>query len=181
MGDQVVTRLNTHGRSKVANGDRWEVVAAEASGALSVRGVSAKGVHGPVRHLKAEYAAKHVHHAYAVTVNISQGSTVHTAHVLASEASYREALYVGASRATDRTRFYVAPSEEVEVCADSTSGVHRVSAMGGHLSPAATDVPGVDAAAVALEELSRWAGVSRAKDMAVESLDALPDDVCPVG
>lgn len=50
-------------------------------------------------------------HAYALTVSVSQGSSVDRAFILGSDATYREAGYTAASRAREETRFYVVGRE----------------------------------------------------------------------
>jgi ATP-dependent exoDNAse (exonuclease V) alpha subunit len=50
--------------------------------------------------------AKHLDHAYAVTVHRSQGATYDRAHVLAAGGG-RELAYVALSRARDRTAIHV--------------------------------------------------------------------------
>jgi hypothetical protein len=62
--------------------------------------------HGRVR-LPAAYVAGHVELLYATTTHRAQGSTVDTAHPLITAGMTRENLYVLASRARERTTFYV--------------------------------------------------------------------------
>jgi hypothetical protein len=56
----------------------------------------------------AHYVAEHVELLYARTAHRAQGSTVDTAHPLITAGMTRESLYVLASRARERTTFYVA-------------------------------------------------------------------------
>ena len=108
-GDWIVTRANdrrmsTHGgRDWVKNGDAWRVVRRHPDGSLTVRHLAH---HGRVR-LPAAYVAAHVELLYATTTHRAQGSTVDTAHPLITAGMTRENLYVLASRARERTTFYV--------------------------------------------------------------------------
>jgi hypothetical protein len=58
--------------------------------------------------LPAGYVAEHVELLYATTTHRAQGGTVDTAHPLITAGMTRENLYVLASRARERTTFYVA-------------------------------------------------------------------------
>jgi conjugative relaxase-like TrwC/TraI family protein len=64
-------------------------------------------------------AAGHLAHSYATTIHKSQGATVDRAFLLGSEGLYREAGYVGLSRARQGTDLYiVGPPPGVEVETD---------------------------------------------------------------
>lgn len=105
VGDHVVTRWNNR-RLGVLNGERWEVKAVTADGLL-LRPV---GRQGADVELPASYATSHrerLQHGYAITTAVAQGTTVTRSYVLGSDATYREAGYTAASRARDRTQFYV--------------------------------------------------------------------------
>ncbi len=110
-GDLVITRRNDrtlttdNGRGWVRNGDRWQVRAVHADGSLVV--------HHPGKErssvvLPAEYAGEHVELGYAVTAHRAQGMTVDTAHVLATAAMTREALYVAMTRGRHTNTTYAA-------------------------------------------------------------------------
>lgn len=62
--------------------------------------------------LPADYLeAGHLGHAYATTVPKSQGATIDRAFLLGSDALYREAGYVGLSRARHSTQLYIVAPE----------------------------------------------------------------------
>jgi conjugative relaxase-like TrwC/TraI family protein len=109
-GDWIVTRHNDRrmsvhgGRDWVKNGDAWYVERRHADGSLTVRGMG----HGGRVRLPFEYVARHVELLYATTTHRAQGATVDTAHPLITAGMTRENLYVLASRASERTTFYVA-------------------------------------------------------------------------
>lgn len=116
-GDRVVTRRNDYVLG-VHNGDLWRVVAVDGFELELVHEASNGGV-APERTARLPEAyllAGHAQHAYALTVAVSQGSTYEQSFVLGSEATYREAGYVAASRATAVTRFYVAEDEARVEC-----------------------------------------------------------------
>jgi conjugative relaxase-like TrwC/TraI family protein len=108
-GDWIVTRHNdrrmsTHGgRDWVKNGDAWHVERRHDDGSLTVRGMA----HGARIHLPAAYVADHVELLYVTTTHRAQGATVDTAHPLITPGMTRENLYVLATRARERTTFYV--------------------------------------------------------------------------
>lgn len=114
VGDHVVTRRNKR-RLGVLNGERWTVTAVDpASGRVDLA-----GVHGEAAQVPGWYAEAHVRPAYAWTVAMAQGSTVDRAFVLGSDATYRQAGYVAASRAREATRWYVTAPLDVadpDVC-----------------------------------------------------------------
>jgi hypothetical protein len=108
--DWIVTRHNDRrlsacgGRDWVKNGDGWVVERRHGDGSLTVRSLAHDG---RVR-LPAAYVAEHVELLYATTTHRAQGATVDTAHPLITAGMTRENLYVLASRARERTTFYVA-------------------------------------------------------------------------
>jgi conjugative relaxase-like TrwC/TraI family protein len=114
QGDWIVTRANDRrmsacgGRDWVKNGDAWHVERRHPDGSLSVRGMA----HGGRVRLPAAYVARHVELLYATTAHRAQGSTVDTAHPLITAGMTRESLYVLASRARERTTFYVATHDQ---------------------------------------------------------------------
>jgi conjugative relaxase-like TrwC/TraI family protein len=109
-GDWIVTRHNDRrlsargGRDWVKNGDAWHVEHRHDDGSLTVRSM---GHRGRVR-LPSAYVAAHVQLLYATTAHRVQGATVDTAHPLITAGLSREVLYVLASRAREKTVFYVA-------------------------------------------------------------------------
>ena len=110
QGDWIVTRDNQRrlnvfgGRDWVKNGDGWEVTRRFPDGSLAVRHLE----HGGHVTLPAAYVHAHVQLLYATSAHRAQGATVDTAHPLITAGMSREALYVLASRARERTIFYVA-------------------------------------------------------------------------
>ena len=107
-GDIVVTRqnqrdLNTSG-GWVKNGDHWTVAAAHHDGSLSVHRT---GKTGTATRLPAGYVRAHVELGYATTAHRAQGRTVDTCHAYVSAATFREPLYVMATRGRESNRLYV--------------------------------------------------------------------------
>jgi conjugative relaxase-like TrwC/TraI family protein len=113
-GDWIVTRHNDRrmsacgGRDFIKNGDAWNVQCHHADGSLTVRSLA----HGGHVRLPARYVAEHVELLYATTAHRAQGSTVDTAHPLITAGLSRESLYVLASRAREKTTFYVATHDQ---------------------------------------------------------------------
>jgi conjugative relaxase-like TrwC/TraI family protein len=113
-GDWIITRhndrrLSVHGgRNWVKNGDAWHVERRHPDGSLTVRSMA----HGGRVRLPGQYVAEHVELLYATTAHRAQGDTVCTAHPLITPGMTREALYVLASRAQERTTFYVATHDQ---------------------------------------------------------------------
>ena len=126
-GDWIVTRCNdrrlaTRGsRDWVKNGDAWTVERRDHDGALTVKNIT----HGGRITLPADYVAAHVQLLYATTSHRAQGSTVDTAHPLITENMTREALYVLASRARERTTLYVATHDEPVDSGDDDAHVNE--------------------------------------------------------
>lgn len=118
IGDHVVTRHNDYGLG-VLNGQRWTVRETDVgSRQLLLVGVG----HDAVVRLPFAYAEVgqgRLQHAYALTTSLAQGSTVERAFVLGSDATYREAGYTAASRARERTQFYVVSRDQDEGCVES--------------------------------------------------------------
>jgi conjugative relaxase-like TrwC/TraI family protein len=120
VGDWVTTRRNNRllqtngGRDFVKNGDTWTVAHRFADGALSV----VHRRHGGRVTLPAGYVAQFLELGYAVTAYRVQGDTVDTAHPVITEQTSREALYVLATRARDRTTLYVATDPPVDVATE---------------------------------------------------------------
>lgn len=99
-GDWIITRrnhrnLHTAGGEWVRNGDRWQVSATHPDGSLT-----ALRPHHPDQQVRlpADYVGQHVDLGYAVTAHRAQGTTVDTAHVVATPTMTREQLYVALTR-----------------------------------------------------------------------------------
>jgi len=127
-GDWIVTRRNDRrltargGRDWVKNGDAWTVEHRHPNGALTVKSIT----HGGRITLPADYVAANVQLLYATTSHRAQGSTVDTAHPLITENMTREALYVLASRARERTTLYVATHDQLVGLGDDDAQVNTV-------------------------------------------------------
>lgn len=137
VGDEVMFLRNDR-RLGVRNGTVATIAAVHPDvGEVTL----ADGVRLPHRYL----ADGHLGHAYAATIHKSQGATVDRALLLGSDALYREAGYVGLSRARERSDLYL-------VAAD-THGI-------GDADP--------------LAELQRHLNRSRAQDLALQQLETRP-------
>ena len=109
-GDWVITRKNdrrlrTLRAGWVRNGDRWRVTDVRTDGSLVVRRLDRK--QGGAVVLPAAYVAEHVDLGYAINAHRAQGITVETAHVMVSEATTRENLYVAMTRGREYNHAYV--------------------------------------------------------------------------
>jgi len=116
VGDWVVTRSNArtlrYGRARwVHNGDAWRVLRQHGDGSLTVEHLHNGG---KVR-LHDEYVADSVELAYAATAHRVQGMTTDTAHALVTPEMTREALYVASTRGRERTSWYTATEDALEV------------------------------------------------------------------
>ncbi len=123
VGDRVVTRHNDY-RLGVLNGQRWTVTEVdEGARELVLQGAGS----GAVQRLPFAYAEvghDRLQHGYALTTSLAQGSTVDRAFVLGSDATYREAGYTAASRARERTQFYVVSRDADEACEERHGRAH---------------------------------------------------------
>ncbi|WP_286929901.1 MULTISPECIES: MobF family relaxase [Aeromicrobium] len=120
IGDWIITRKNdrrirTLRSGWVRNGDRWRVTDLRMDGSMVVRRLDRK--HSGAVVLPAAYAAEHVDLGYAITAHRAQGVTVDTAHVVVSDSTRRESLYVAMTRGRDHNHAYV-----VTVAADDNHG-----------------------------------------------------------
>lgn len=111
IGDLIITRRNQrHLRSLrggwVHNGDRWRITDVMPNGSVLARRLDQKGAGTVV--LPAGYVSESVDLGYAITAHRAQGSTVDTAHVVASGATNRENLYVSMTRGRKSNTVYVA-------------------------------------------------------------------------
>ena len=124
-GDWIVTRRNDRrlplfaGRDWVKNGDAWQIIRRLDDGSMRVRHLGHRGLIT----LPAPYARGHVQLLYATTAHRAQGTTVDTAHPLITDGMSREALYVLATRARQRTTLYVATHD---IPFDDDARVNRV-------------------------------------------------------
>lgn len=102
-GDQVICLCNDR-RLGVRNGTRSTIRS------VGVAAGTVELVDGTA--LPADYLdAGHLGHAYATTIHKSQGATIDRAFLLGSDALYREAGYVGLSRARQSTQLYIVAPE----------------------------------------------------------------------
>lgn len=109
-GDWIITRQNdrrlrTLRNGWVRNGDRWTVKDVRPDGSLVVRRQGRR--HSGAVVLPAAYVAEHVDLGYAITAHRAQGITVDTSHVVVSESTTRENLYVAVTRGRDHNHAYV--------------------------------------------------------------------------
>ena len=123
VGDRVVTRHNDC-RLGVVNGQRWVVRAIDDPARALVLQDVAGGAVTRLPYAYAEVGTDRLQHAYALTTSLAQGSTVDRAFVLGSDATYREAGYTAASRARERTQFYVVSREPDEACEERHGRAH---------------------------------------------------------
>jgi ATP-dependent exoDNAse (exonuclease V) alpha subunit len=117
VGDHVVTReISRRSSFHVLNGERWIVAAVnEDEQSVTLQFVPSKAgqEHRDVTVPDWYLEDGSLHHAYAVTVNIAQGSTVQSVFVMGSEAAYRQAVYTAASRPRDNgLQFYICREPE---------------------------------------------------------------------
>lgn len=110
IGDWIITRKNdrrirTLRSGWVRNGDRLRVTDLRMDGSMVVRRLDRK--HSGAVVLPAAYVAEHVDLGYAVTAHRAQGVTVDTAHVVVSDSTRRESLYVAMTRGRDHNHAYV--------------------------------------------------------------------------
>lgn len=103
VGDEVMCLRNDR-QLAVKNGNRSAVAAIDPAERVVVL---ADGTRLPSEYLD----SGHLGYSYATTVHKSQGSTVDKAFLLGSDALYREAGYVGLSRARQANRLYVVTGE----------------------------------------------------------------------
>jgi len=129
VGDRVVTRHNDY-RLGVLNGQRWTVAAIDEPGRELVLRAAGEDRLQRVPFAYAEVGEGRLQHGYALTTSLAQGSSVDRAFVLGSDATYREAGYTAASRARERTQFYVVSREVDETCEERHGRAHVDK--GGH-------------------------------------------------
>ena len=110
VGDWVITRKNdrrlrTLRSGWVRNGDRWTVTDVRDDGSLVARRQARK--RGGAVVLPADYVAEQLDLGYAVTAHRAQGLTVDTSHVVVSDSTTRENLYVAMTRGREHNHAYV--------------------------------------------------------------------------
>jgi ATP-dependent exoDNAse (exonuclease V) alpha subunit len=104
VGDEVLALRNDR-RLGIRNGTTGRLTR------LGPDGVTVDTPHGPVDLPAAYLAEGRLTHSYATTVHKSQGATVDHAFLLGSDQLFREAGYVGLSRARTDTRLYLVEPE----------------------------------------------------------------------
>ena len=110
-GDVVITRLNDRrlvaGRTGwVRNGDRWTITRIHSDGSATARRAGYR--FGASIVLSAPYVAERLDLGYAVTCFGAQGVTTDTAHMLVTETTTRENLYVGLTRGRQHNHAWIA-------------------------------------------------------------------------
>ena len=132
-GDVVITRLNDRrlvaGRTGwVRNGDRWAITHTHADGSVTARRAGYR--FGASIVLPAPYVAERLDLGYAATARRSQGITVDTAHVLVTEATTRENLYVGLTRGRQHNHAWIAVDQPDDQRHTATPGTARDVLLG---------------------------------------------------
>ncbi|WP_265338554.1 ATP-dependent DNA helicase [Gordonia bronchialis] len=112
IGDLICTRSNRRdlrlsATDWVRNGDRWQVTALGADGALTAQHLDT----GRLITLPADYVADNTTLGYASTIHAAQGMTADTCHVVGSDALTRQLLYVALTRGRHANHIYLATAE----------------------------------------------------------------------
>ena len=113
-GDWITTRenarwLRTGDRTWVKNGHRWVIRAVNDDGSLTV-----SLLHGnpeDVLRLPAHYVKSHTTLGYASTIDVRQGTTADTCHVVGGDRLNRQQLYVALTRGRAENHLYFSTSE----------------------------------------------------------------------
>ncbi|MGV0993780.1 MAG: MobF family relaxase [Mycobacterium sp.] len=134
-GDWITTRSNarwlrTGECAWVKNGQRWIIRAVEQDGSLTVSALGGDDAAARVR-LPARYVRDHTTLGYASTIDISQGITADTCHVVASDQLNRQQLYVALTRGRQENHLYFSTAE---------SDPHRILAPKATFPPTAVDI-----------------------------------------
>jgi ATP-dependent exoDNAse (exonuclease V) alpha subunit len=146
-GDRVMTLKNNRGLG-VINGTKGEVTHVDPQRhEVTLRAEDGRSVTLPSDYLE----AGHLTHSYAITGHKAQGMTAEEAFVLGDETLYKEWAYVAMSRGRSSNRLYVVAGIDPER-----------DELGGQ----------VEKIADPKEELVRSLGKSRAKHLAIDSLEA---------
>jgi ATP-dependent exoDNAse (exonuclease V) alpha subunit len=115
VGDRVIERRNDPTLS-ARNGRRGTVQAILPGDSLTLRADD-----GTTTTLPANYAGKHLAHAYALTIHAAQGATVQHAFLLApTTGALAELGYVALTRARQTTRLYLSEPLDLEAPTDRT-------------------------------------------------------------
>lgn len=114
-GDWITTRSNarwlrTGERAWVKNGQRWIIHAVEQDGSLTVSTLGGDDAAARVR-LPARYVRDHTTLGYASTIDISQGITADTCHIVGSDQLNRQRLYVALTRGREENHLYLSTAE----------------------------------------------------------------------
>ena len=128
-GDWITTRTNARWlplgkRGWVKNGQRWMIRAVERDGSLAVSPLL--GDDGATVRLPSSYVREHTTLGYASTIDISQGITADTCHIVGSDQLNRQQLYVALTRGREENHLYFSTAE---------ADPHRI------LTPKATNPP----------------------------------------
>ena len=145
VGDEVLFCRNDKDL-KVLNGTRGKVTSVEGETLMVETDRGPRAV--PPNYIE----AGHLVHGYASTVHKAQGATVTRAFVLGGDAIYREAGYVALSRATSSTELFIVTS----AFDDGRNHVVDNGLGGGDVT----------------DGLVRALSISRAKELAIDSLEA---------
>lgn len=133
VGDQIMTRRNDL-ELGVANRDVYTVVRAEAG-----LGIMVTDPEGHRHTLNADYVAKHVHLAYAVTGHGNQGVTTDTSHTLITEDTDAAGAYVGLTRGKQANVLHIVADDTTDGLDVFTQAFARENADRG-LEAAHTDL-----------------------------------------
>ncbi|MFO6453415.1 MULTISPECIES: MobF family relaxase [unclassified Aeromicrobium] len=195
-GDLIITRANDRRLTStrggwVRNGDRWRVLAVGRDGSLQVERDDAR--RGGSITLPAAYVAENVDLGYAVTAHRAQGLTVDTAHVVVTNSTTRENLYVSMTRGRDTNTAYVGldrPDDSHTPLADSeVSGrsvlhgvlLHSGAELSAHQMIEAEQEQWTSIAQMAAEyetiavvaQRDRWIGLFACAGLTCEQVDRL--------
>lgn len=113
-GDWITTRSNARWlaigkRGWVKNGQRWMIQAVERDGSLKVSPLL--GDNAATVRLPSSYVREHTTLGYASTIDISQGITADTCHVVGSDHLNRQQLYVALTRGREENHLYFSTAE----------------------------------------------------------------------
>lgn len=113
-GDWITTRenarwLRTGERTWVKNGHRWVIREVNDDGSLMVSPLH--GDTNDVLRLPAPYVKSHTTLGYASTIDVRQGSTADTCHVVGGDQLNRQQLYVALTRGRHQNHLYFSTSE----------------------------------------------------------------------
>jgi conjugative relaxase-like TrwC/TraI family protein len=146
VGDRAICGQND-ARCNVRNGTRGSVVDLELASQTLILETDA----GALRRIRADYAAGHVSHAYALTGHAAQAATVERAFVLlGDERALREWGYVACSRARTETRLYlVGEAHERETHGRDLELDHPSARLARALTTSSSDELALESEAVA--------------------------------